>query len=137
MKSFTDLEQSKVLKDILPPESADMYYHNRIDIPDNFPLPIEWKHNNPLLSQEIPCWSLTALLNLFPDDYNIVFNRFFDENTKSTRWTCDVCNGISITFTFSWYDSNLSDISYDNPIDACVEMIEKLNKEGNLNFNKK
>lgn len=62
MKSNTNLEQSKKLAEILPLESADMYYHNRADIPDNFPLPIEWKHNNPLLSQENPCWSLIALL---------------------------------------------------------------------------
>ena len=34
MKSFTDIEQSNVLKDILPIESVDMYYHNRVDIPD-------------------------------------------------------------------------------------------------------
>ena len=66
MKSYTDINQSKKLAEILPMESADMYYHNRVDIPDNFPLPIEWKRNNPLLSQEIPCWSLTALLEVLP-----------------------------------------------------------------------
>ena len=69
MKSYTNLEQSKKLAEILPNESADMYYHNRVDIPDNFPLPIEWKHGNPLLSQEIPCWSLAALMSLLPSEF--------------------------------------------------------------------
>ena len=66
IKSYTDLEQSKKLAEILPLESADMYYPNRIDIKCQGALPIEYKHGNPLLSQEIAAWSLAALLDLIP-----------------------------------------------------------------------
>ena len=130
LKEYTDLEQSKVLKDILPIETADAYYY----VMDQG-LFLEVNDENPS-EDDVPCWSLTALLNLFPDDYNIVFNRSFDENTKSTRWLCEACDGISITFKFSWCDDNLFDISYDSPIDACYNMICFLHKEGILNFNK-
>ena len=48
--------------------TADMYYPNRIDNRYNGCLPIGMKLNNPLLSQEIPAWSLSALLDLIPDE---------------------------------------------------------------------
>lgn len=109
MKSYTDIEQSKKLVEILPLESADMYYHNRIDIPNNFPLPIEWKHGNPLLSQEIPCWSLAALLEVIRNNgrYELQMYEggyYFEANGFMTE-------------------------SYFNSIDACYEMILKLNEE--------
>lgn len=110
MKLYTDLEQAKRLVKFLPLESADMYYHNRVNIPDNFPLPIEWKRANPLLSQEIPCWSLAALLRVLPypelrEQYN-------------GNWTCKVSNAEK---TYLWED--------DNPIDVCVAMIIKLHEQ--------
>jgi hypothetical protein len=64
IKSYTDIEQSRKLAKILPLESADMYYPNRIDIKYQGALPIEYKHGNPLLSQEIAAWSLAALLGV-------------------------------------------------------------------------
>lgn len=42
MKAYTDIEKSKKLAEILPVESADMYYH------------------------PYPCWSLAALLDVLP-----------------------------------------------------------------------
>ena len=60
IKSYTDLEQSNKLAEILPLESADMCY----------PLPYE-EGDKPLLEQggfgSIPCWSLAALLDLIPE----------------------------------------------------------------------
>lgn len=67
MKAYTNLEQSKKLAKILPVESADMYYPNRIDMEYQSALPIEFKLGNPLLSQEIPCWSLAVLLDILPE----------------------------------------------------------------------
>ena len=67
MKAYTDVKQSKKLAEILPIESADMYYHNRIDIKYQGIIPIEYKHGNPLLSQEIPAWSLAALLGVMKE----------------------------------------------------------------------
>ena len=114
MKAYTDIEQSKKLAEVLPMESADMYYHNRVDIPDNFPLPIEWKRNNPLLSQEIPCWSLAALLELL--DY--------------PQLSKDKLGGGKVGWMVSNYPDNCRYDScwHDNPIDACYEMIIRLNE---------
>ena len=57
MKSFTDIEQSKKLAEILPVESADMFYRdNEIDVK------LMWEHNAQKVTN--PCWSLAALLEL-------------------------------------------------------------------------
>ena len=122
MKSYTDLEQSKKLAEFLPLESADMYYHNRVDIPDNFPLPIEWKHNNPLLSQEIPCWSLAALL-----DYLCEID-FFPEIEADEH---------GVTMSINYYDEEEArllapvhniKVKAESFIDACVAIIIKLSE---------
>ena len=104
MKAYTDIEQSKKLAEILPIESADMYYHNRVNILDNFPLPIEWKHGLPLLSQEIPCWSLAALINAMPEI----------QGDKAIIYLSD--NYVS--YTHLGINAQAS-----NLIDACYEMI--------------
>ena len=124
MKSYTDIEQSKKLAEILPLRSADMYYHNRSNIPDNYPLPIEWKCNNPLLSQEIPCWSLSALYDILPNNKK--------ETTTLSRggWKIE-----PVEYLDNWWceyedDSHTKDftVTADNPIDACYEMILKLHE---------
>lgn len=125
MKSYTDIEQSKKLAEILPLESADMYFHNRYDIPDNYPLPIEWKRNNPLLSQEIPCWSLAALYDILPNNKK--------ETTTLSRggWKIE-----PIEYLDNWWceyedENHTKDftVTADNAIDACVEMIIKLHEQ--------
>ena len=118
MKAYADLEQSRQLAEILPPESADMYYHNRIDISNNFPLPIEWKHGK-LLSQEIPCWSLAALLGVLPLEI---------ETHKQT-------DGYKIYYYVESYmkrmgkEIYLSTERHENLVDACVAMILKLHEQ--------
>ena len=65
-KICTSLEQSQKLIELgIDVSTADMHYPNRIGV-DNYPLPIKWKNDNSLLSQEIPAWSLSALLELIP-----------------------------------------------------------------------
>ena len=59
MKSYTDLEQSKKLAEILPLESADMFYRN-----NGIEVKLMWEHNAPKV--EYPCWSLAALMNVLP-----------------------------------------------------------------------
>ena len=116
-KAFTSLEQSKKLAEILPPESADMYYPNRIGV-DNYPLPIEWKNGLPLLSQEIPCWSLTALLSVLP------LPQLSEDKLGSGKvgWMVSAYpNGCR-------YDSEW----HDNPVGACVEIVLKLYEQKNL-----
>ena len=64
IKSYTDIEQSEKLAEILPLESADMHYE---DCEDGFkihcePSPFGYEYN-------IPCWSLSALMNLLPSEF--------------------------------------------------------------------
>lgn len=70
IKSYTDIEQSKKLAKILPLESADMwysYYGNSKYNPT-----IAYKGQQWFLCQirnslhdDVPCWSLAALLRIF------------------------------------------------------------------------
>lgn len=104
MKAYTDIEQSKTLAKILPIESADMCFYYKDDIPQLVPF---LKHNNRFY---IPCWSLAALLSVYP----MVVGRDMD------MYCC-------------WQNSkNLHSRHYDNPIDACYEMIIKLKEKGLL-----
>ena len=115
IKSYTDIEQSKKLAEILPLESADIVYikHSSSDNPtwefnEDFPPMILGNVSiNEMTAETLPCWSLAALLDVLPD-YTL------QTNTDGTVFV--VC------------DSKKPMISdaYDNPIDACVEMILKL-----------
>ena len=102
-KIATDLEQSKTLAKILPIESADMFYST---INNSYPWVWEGK---PLLGiNDIPAWSLTALLKVFKD-YTL-------QDTTDGR-----CFVVS---------KNICSDLYDEPVDACVDMIILLNKKG-------
>lgn len=111
MTSYTDINQSRKLAEILPMESADMYYPNRTDIKYQGALPIEYKHGNPLLSQEIAAWSLAGLLNTLP------FPNLSKDKLGSGKegWM------VSVYPDNCRYDS----CWHDNPIDACIEMVLK------------
>lgn len=110
MKAFTDIEQSKKLAEILPLKSADMYYWCGDSIRIGGYKAID-KEN------DIPCWSLAALLDTLPVLKRIGYekakpNIHFDIYTNT--W---ICNSL-------YYTSK----NYDNPVDACVEMIVKLHE---------
>lgn len=84
IRSYTTIEQSKVLAKILPLESADMYYKyvlpksNIIEHNPQNGSPVEalkwynkgytYSDRKPLSLEEycIPCWSLAALLGVLP-----------------------------------------------------------------------
>ena len=106
MKSYTDLEQSKKLAEILPLESADMWYGNE----DPHKIAIGKWDDNKHDEDDIPCWSLAALLAVLDEPY--LFKKF---NT----WSCYVFNPNNHRF-----------ISTDSaePVDICVEMILKLHE---------
>ena len=82
MKSYTDLEQSKKLAEILPIESADMWWSRCTitDFGDNT-LKVSYAIEPCNISQfkntkeDIPCWSLAALLRVIPKrfkNYNVL-----------------------------------------------------------------
>ena len=104
MKSYTDIEQSNILAEILPIESADMFYRdNGIDVK------LMWEHNAPKV--ESPCWSLAALLNVLP--YPSLHKTFIG-------WRCD-------SYDKEGKICKLGEEA-DNQIDACYEMIINLLK---------
>ena len=112
MKSYTDLEQSKKLAEILPIESADMFYRdNGIDVK------LMWEHNAPKVTT--PCWSLAALLDILNKiAYSIDEDASVDLSSyKTIEWDLGIDN------------SDLELVTESNPVDACVELIEKLHKE--------
>ena len=85
IKNSTDINQSKVLAEFLPNESADMYYTPPLikGHTDYIPhlkrkLPIDWD-----IEQAIPAWSLTALLNALP---RIVNNETLFVETSPSLW---------------------------------------------------
>lgn len=114
MKSFTDIEQSKKLAEILPIGSADMaYIPSAEDDEGNTLYTAEYKSEIVIDKDDkdiINCWSLSALLEQFEDAAGLAKDYGF--------WFC--------------YDNRKSCYTkhYDNPVDACVEMIEKLKKKG-------
>lgn len=107
IKVFSDLQQSKKLAEILPIESADMYWWSSgkryyIEAMDDGDFNEEEGH--------IRAWSLAALLNILPeiqggkpviaiDDNYITYPHMSDLHTKA-----------------------------DNIVDACVELILKLHE---------
>ena len=126
MKSFTDLEQSKKLAEILPIESSDQTWARiaiagvNLDVPEE----LQYRHNGDMPFQYysgigLPCWSLAALLNVMPSE--VVDNHFLTLHKEGEEYCCcyENYNGHSIKGCFS-----------DNPIDACYEMIIKLKEEG-------
>ena len=100
IKSYSDLEQSKKLAEILPLESADMCYQ----------LPCE-EGDKPLLEQggfgSTPCWSLASLLDILPNASILL--KGFDKIYDLTNSSGEIAKA-------------------DNPVDACVEIIIKLNE---------
>lgn len=102
IKSYTDLEQSKKLAEILPLDSADMNYWCGTQIRIG-------GHRTMDKDLDVPCWSLAALLIVVSE---VSLNSFKDGN-----WNAMVQqNGKMI-----YGDAN-------NSVDACYEMILKLHE---------
>ena len=119
IKSYTDIEQSKKLAEILPIESADMFYRdNGIDVK------LMWEHNAQKVTS--PCWSLAALLNVLPvscDDEQHCLALINHNPNEKTEWLC----------AYEDDKGNLMMECYaDNQIDACVAMIDKLHEQNLL-----
>ena len=65
IKSYTNIEQSKKLAEILPLESADMYYFVADNLEKQEPN-YAIRCGTPIVKTDIPCWSLAALVELMP-----------------------------------------------------------------------
>lgn len=105
IKYYTDIEQSNILAEILPIERADMYYTR--DSLENYycHIPLIGKYS--AIHDQIPCWSLAALLSVIPN-YKLSSEHNYHTCTAGTSFGDE---------TVGWFYS---------PVDACVAMIEKL-----------
>ena len=131
MKSYTDLEQSKKLSEILPIESADMVYikHSSSNNPNwefNEDFPPMILGNIPISEMTVevlPCWNLAALLRIIPKhikDYNVL--RIDIGDNDFAIWYDEIGYGVN---------SELPHFTKEFAVDACYETIVKL-KELNL-----
>ena len=128
MKSYTNIEQSKKLVEILPIESADLKWFfwmeesNAAKTPSfgyNKIVAETYKETDAIY---LPCWSLSALLEQLKaeiqlENKQILFlhiNKYDDINYE-------------IRYTNSW-TGEVFITEADNLVDACVAMIEKLNE---------
>lgn len=118
IKSYTDLPQSKKLMEFLPPESADMHYIIMGD--DEDPQSMVGLGEYIGILPTIPCWSLAALLGILPS----VIKR----NGKRMFLTMEKAGAYNL-----YYKSpdRLDELwqTKEEPVDACVAMIEKLHEE--------
>lgn len=109
IKNHTSLEQSKMLAEFLPLESADMLFQLGEDkYADSIRVPLTKKHWEQMMPDINPCWSLSALLDVLPTGKVLLHDK------SSHGYKC----------IYKDIDTNL----YNNPIDACYEMILKLNE---------
>lgn len=110
IKSYTDLQQSKKLAVFLPLESADMYhpvYEDNIPVEKAYP-----KDGEYLSGEDIECWSLAALLNVIRETIGYV-----TYGLHNVYISCELGD-------FRKIETEV----YDNEVDACVAMIEKLHE---------
>jgi len=123
-KICTSIKQSKKLIELgLDVNTADMRYgyiapYDYSDRMydggyDEIPYPKDFLVKNPNFSAneydaELPCWSLAALLDVLPISLNIL---------RDGRWNAMV-----------QYDGETIYEVKDNPVDACVAIIEKLHE---------
>lgn len=126
MKQYTDIEQSRKLAEILPIKSADMHYA-RIEDDDEMR---DWTvYLSPfpkicsLYVENLPCWSLAALLNSLPiscDDGHHCLTLINANPYGEIEWIC--C-----------YEDSKGDWLHEcyasNQVDACYEMILKLKEK--------
>ena len=120
IKGYTDIKQSETLAEILPLESADMYY-DRYGTPNVINNLVTHKSIKTDKYQHlIPCWSLAALLNVLPKIYYPVKDHKTDLilGKPKDKW----CVLYWDTTGMQHGEETLG----DNPVDACVNMIFKL-----------
>lgn len=122
IRAYTTIEQSRKLAEILPLESADACWTNHLfdSILSSWRIestpPQEYKA---LLNRFVvrgylieSCWSLAALLGVLP---LVDFTTPQLIGTPKTLYRCI-------------YNDDLKSHAYDNPVDACVDMIERLHE---------
>lgn len=112
MKSYTDIEQSKKLAEILPIESADMFFVYDYFIGDFGG--VDFIRPGVLEIDDVPCWSLAALIELMGE-------------CRMERTPLDQSGAFTHSFVDDYY--NIRTFEEDNAVDAAVEMILKMHEQ--------
>ena len=123
MKVFTNLEQCKKLAKILPLKSADAHW--KLGVIESFVIGDNGEFR---AYPSVPAWTLAALLGVLPN------NKVKTTTMSKGGWLLDPIDYIDKWFVEYEDEEHTNDfhVSADEPVDACVEMIEKLSKEGLL-----
>lgn len=124
MKSYTDIEQSKKLAEILPAESADQTWEIIGIAGDNLDVPKYWHNGDtPCIFNSkigILCWSLAALLDILPSTIR--------RKEKTMFLTLEKADAYNLYYKSPDRLDELW-VTKDDIIDAVVEMILMLHEE--------
>ena len=143
MKSYTNIEQSKKLAEILPGDSADMCWGicNETLKYKTMPYLLPWRDYT-AKELYLPCWSLATLLNILPSEFTEKYE--YSETTykidiRKYALTDDVYLYQIAYGNYKFYeDGNHSwkDIvntgEKENLLDAAFQMICWLKKNGKI-----
>jgi len=129
IKSYSDLQQSKKLAEILPIESADMVLlheepyetsdsmfdglHQALCVPFT-KYDKSWRQKYKNISY-FPCWSLASLLDVLPAECECMSLEHINYGNNHKK------------YFMSYVGGEYTD-PYNNPVDACVAMIERLHE---------
>lgn len=140
MKSYTDIEQSKKLAEILSHESADNTWTqyaicgNALNVPEEMQYIHQETPYRLYSGIGIPCWSLAALLEQLPNEISTedcfachyqIDIRKYDGGNNTTLY--QIAYGNNRGSSGSWHDM-INTGEKENLIDCCVQMILNLNK---------
>lgn len=127
MKSYTDIEQSKILSKILTLESADMGWNVFVDDTTRI-LPInDWDliKDGSGNVKFYYAWSLAALLNILHSKTKNIPS-LSGGGYKDGKYISDWC------LDYEFDDGDYQKTFADNPVDTCYNMIIKLSELGVL-----
>lgn len=140
-KICTDIGQSKKLKKLgIKANTADVCYH----IYPCKELTYEILLGVKPIDDDIPAWSLSALLDLMPkhikqnDGRTYKFHIFNDDGIIIQRWGCSYCaedfhnRAEYLSDPHLKYPTNIYSDKYEDPIDAAFEMICWLKENGKI-----
>lgn len=135
LKSYTSLNQSKVLAKILPLESADMSWVSCDDGKQQY---YSAENRKIVLNYEkkhwIPCWSLVALLGVLPKEIPHKDAKYVEDRKDWTYcWLltpkCLFYKCTILLENGGRYDDVFAEVYHQgNPVDACYVMILMLHE---------
>ena len=127
IKSYSDLQQSKKLAEVLPIESADMHYwlawSGGVSEEKRNTPKVDKPRKDAIKTYWCPCWSLASLVEGLPEVID------FDDDDNDYALEILKENGL---YYISYGNPIMGEIlniePQENFVDACVAMIEELHE---------